>query len=42
MKGRDPKTNIEPRRNLLVDLNAIDLTLMNLMSPMVGAYYRGL
>jgi hypothetical protein len=26
MKSRDTKTNIEPGKNLLVDLNAIDLT----------------
>jgi hypothetical protein len=26
MKSRDPKTNLEPGRKLLVDLNAINLT----------------
>jgi hypothetical protein len=26
MKSRDPKINLEPRRNLLVDLKTIDLT----------------
>jgi hypothetical protein len=26
MKSRDPKSSLEPRRNLFVDLNAIDLT----------------
>jgi hypothetical protein len=42
MKSRDLKTNLKPGRNLLVDLNVIDLTQMNLVCPTVGTNYHGL
>jgi hypothetical protein len=41
-KGRDLRTHLEPERNLVVDRNAIALKKLNLVSPMVGANYRGL
>jgi hypothetical protein len=42
IKSRDPKTNLESGRNLSVDLNDIDLTYINLVSPTVGANCCGL
>jgi hypothetical protein len=42
MKCRDPKTNLEPGKNLVADSNAIDFTQMILAGPTVGANCRGL
>jgi hypothetical protein len=42
MKSRDLKTNLKPGRNLLVDLNVIDLMQMNLVCPTVGTNCHGL
>jgi hypothetical protein len=42
MKRRDPKMHLEMGENLFEDWNAIDLTLLNLVSPTVGANCHGL
>jgi hypothetical protein len=42
MKSRDPRTHLDPGRNLLEDWNTIDLTQLNLVSSTVGANYHGL
>jgi hypothetical protein len=39
--SREPRNHLEPRRNLVVDWNAVVLTKLDLVGPMVGANYRG-
>jgi hypothetical protein len=39
--SREPRNHLESGRNLVVDWNAIILTKLDLMSPMVGANCHG-